>query len=348
MSDELKGGPSSVHRSSLRVHPSPQGGRAVARAAGSPAFSSVESFEMGGRFEVIINSAAGGSADEEVARRVGAAFEACGAQARVSLARGGGEVTELARRALSDGARAVVAGGGDGTVGSVAGALVGTGKALGVLPLGTLNHFAKDLGIPLTLEEAARNVCEGREVSVDVGEVNGQVFINNASLGLYPRIVRRREMLQEREGSGKWPAFLRASLAVLRRYPFLNVRLDADGRPLTRKTPFVFIGNNEYLTESLQLGGRERMDAGRLSLYVAHRTGRLGLLRLAFSALLGRVRQSKDFDALSAEEIWVETRRVKRLPVATDGEVNVMTTPLHFRVRPGALKVIVPKEDDGR
>ncbi len=99
--------------------------------------------------------------------------------------------------------------------------------------------------------------------------------------------------------------------------------------------------------ENLQLGGRSCLDAGRLSLYVAHRTGRLGLLRLAFRALIGRLRETRDFDALCAREIWVETRRPKRIPVATDGEVTVMTTPLHFRVRPGALKVIVPREESG-
>jgi YegS/Rv2252/BmrU family lipid kinase len=299
--------------------------------------------------EVIINAAAGGVAQDDAVRAIAEAFASCGVEAHVSVARDGAgrdgaDVTQIARRALSNGARAVVAGGGDGTVGSVAGALAGTGRPLGVLPLGTLNHFAKDLRIPLTLEEAARTVCEGREVSVDVGEVNGQVFINNSSLGLYPRIVRRREKLQERLGSGKWSAFVRASLAVLHRYPFLDVRLSADGQELMRKTPFVFVGNNEYHMESLQLGGRARLDAGHLSLYVARRTGRLGLLRLALSALFGRLRQAKDFDALSAQEIWVETHRPKRLPVATDGEVTIMMTPLHYRIRAGALRVIVPSE----
>jgi diacylglycerol kinase family enzyme len=297
--------------------------------------------------EVIINAAAGTGSRDEVARAINEAFASCGVEAHVSVARDGAEVTEFARRALSAGARAIVAGGGDGTVGSVAGTLVGTNRPLGVLPLGTLNHFAKDLRIPLTLAEAARNVCEGREVSVDVGEVNGQVFINNSSLGLYPRIVRRREKLQERRGSGKWSAFVRAALAMLRRYPFLEVRLSADGQDIVRKTPFVFVGNNEYQMESLQMGGRECLDAGHLSLYVAHRTGRLGLLRLALSALFGRLRQAKDFDSLCAQEIWVETRRPKRLHVATDGEVTVMTTPLHYRVRPGALRVIVPDEKSG-
>jgi diacylglycerol kinase family enzyme len=304
-------------------------------------------------FEVIINCAAGGGPDTEAGRAVEEAFASCGAPARVHLARAGEELTELARAAVSDGARAVVAGGGDGTVGAVASALVGTGKALGVLPLGTLNHFAKDLRIPLEVGGAARNVCEGREVLVDVAEVTGggggadrRVFINNSGLGLYPHIVRRREKLQQREDAGKWPAFVRASLAILRRYPFLNVRLNADGKEIVRNTPFVFVGNNEYEVEGAGMGGRERLDAGRLSLYVAHRTGRLGLLRLALRALFGRLRQSKDFDALSAEEIWVETRRPKRLYVATDGEVTVMTTPLHYRVLPKALRVIVPKEEE--
>ncbi len=339
MKDEVK----AARLSSLVLPPSSiTSGRAGDRVSGGPPV--VYSGAMSESVEVIINAAAGSSADGERASAVEAAFAACGVSAHVSVVRDGVEVTELVQRALSNGVRAVVAGGGDGTVGSVAGALVGTDMPFGVLPLGTLNHFAKDLGIPLELEAAAHNICEGHVASVDVGEVNGQVFVNNSSLGLYPRIVRRRERLQAREGSGKWSAFLRASLAVLRRYPFLNVRLDADGRRITRKTPFVFVGNNEYRMESLQMGGRQRLDAGRLSLYVAHRTGRLGLLRLALSALFGRLQQARDFDSLDAEEIWVETRRPRRLPVATDGEVNVMTSPLHYRVRPGALKVIVPKD----
>jgi YegS/Rv2252/BmrU family lipid kinase len=299
---------------------------------------------MSSNVEVIINAAAGASWTEGVERAVAEAFASCGVEARITLAREGSEVFELARDAVSNGARAVVAGGGDGTVAAVASALAGTDRPLGVLPLGTLNHFAKDLRIPLDVADAARNVCAGRVVSVDVGEVNGQIFVNNSSLGLYPRIVHRRDKLQERSGGGKWPAFFRASLAVFRRYPFMRVRLNADGQEIERKTPFVLVGNNEYRMESLQMGVRARLDAGRLSLYVAHRTGRLGLLRLAVRALFGRLRQAKDFDALGAQEIRVETRRPKRLPVATDGEVNVMTTPLHYRVLPGALRVIVPKE----
>jgi YegS/Rv2252/BmrU family lipid kinase len=296
--------------------------------------------------EVIINASAGAESREETIEAVAKAFDACGLEARIALAHDGEELKELASRALERDSRTLVAGGGDGTISAVASMLVGTRRALGILPLGTLNHFAKDLNIPLEPEAAARTVCEGRETAVDVGEVNGLIFINNSGLGLYPRIVRRREKLQERLGRGKWPAFFRAALSILRRYPFLSVRLNVDGEEIIRETPFVFIGNNVYEMENLNnIGARRHLDAGHLSLYVTHRKGRLGLLWLALRALSGRLRQAKDFDALCAKEIWIETRRPRRLPVATDGEVTLMTTPLHYRVRPGALRVIVPKEE---
>ena len=300
---------------------------------------------MASELEVIINGSAGTALGHADAGRAAAeAFGACGVGVKISVARGGEALEEMARRALSNGARALVAGGGDGTVSALASLVVGTEKALGVLPLGTLNHFAKDLRIPLELGAAAAVVCDGHVARVDAGEVNGRVFINNSSLGLYPRIVRRREKMQEREGSGKWSAFARAALSVLRRYPFLRVRLNADGREIVRLTPFVLVGNNEYEVDGLSLGGRRRLDAGRLSLYVAHRTGRLGLLWLALRALFGRLREARDFDALSAEEIWVGTPRPRKLPVAIDGEVTLLKTPLCYRALPGALRVIVPKE----
>jgi diacylglycerol kinase family enzyme len=294
--------------------------------------------------EVIINRSAGADDKDGTRERLVAAFESNGLDARVRLAHSGEEIVRLAERAARDAAcRVVVAGGGDGTLNAVASHLVGTEKTLGVLPLGTLNHFAKDMGIPLDVEEAVRNIAEGRTVAVDVGEVNGKIFLNNSSLGLYPSIVRRRERLQERLGRGKWPAFLWAALSVMRLYPFMRVRLSADGRDFVRKTPFVFIGNNEYQMESFNIGGRACLDAGRLSLYVTHRTGRAGLALLALRALAGRLREAKDFDFLCAREILVETRRPKRIRVATDGEVNIMQMPLQYRVRPGALRVIVPE-----
>jgi diacylglycerol kinase family enzyme len=290
--------------------------------------------------KVIINARSGFSDKEEVRRQLSEVFSASGVTANISLARDGAEVTELARTAARDDWSMIVAGGGDGTINAVASAVTGTGKVLGILPLGTLNHFARDLKIPNDLEAAAQIIIGGRAINVDVGEVNGHIFLNNSSLGLYPIIVHEREKKQ-RLGSGKWPAFLWAAVAALRRYPFLDIRLSADGKEFRRRTPFVFIGNNEYAMEKLNIGLRDCLDRGQLSLYMTHRTGRWGLVRLALRALLGRLREDKDFLAMCTSEVMIETRR-KRLRVAFDGEVDVMEVPLHYRVRPGALRVIVP------
>src|SRR5215213_2001881 len=258
---------------------------------------------------VILNDSSG-TGDKETAReRLAELFSVGGVAARISLARSGEEIIELARSAVSEGCQPIVAGGGDGTINAVASVVVGTDHTLGVLPLGTLNHFAKDLHIPLDLDEAARVIMNGREALVDVGEVEGRIFLNNSSLGLYPSIVRRREKQQERLGRGKWPAFIWATLSVLKRYPFLSVRLSTDDQRLIRHTPFVFVGNNEYRMESFDIGARSCIDAGHLSLYVAHRTGRLGLLRLAWRALFGGLRDAEDFDALCTKEVFIETRR---------------------------------------
>jgi diacylglycerol kinase family enzyme len=247
-----------------------------------------------------------------------------------------------AQKAIADGVAVVVAGGGDGTINAVASVMAGSGVDFGVLPLGTLNHFAKDLGIPLELDEAVRNVAEGRRIDVDVGEVNDRIFLNNSSLGLYPDIVRDREKQQHRLGRGKWPAAAWAAVAALRRFPFLDVGVAVDGKQHARRTPFVFIGNNEYIMQGLSIGARERLDGGVLSLYVAQRPGRLGLVRFAWRALCGRLAQERDFDVMLSDKFDIKTRH-RRLRVATDGEVTVMATPLRYRIRPAALAVIVPQ-----
>jgi diacylglycerol kinase family enzyme len=289
---------------------------------------------------IIINASAGADDKQAIAEKLAPIFAAGGIDAQITLARSSEELIEAARGAAAGRPLAVVAGGGDGTLSTVASTLAGTDVPFGVLPLGTLNHFAKDLGIPLDPEEAARNIVAGHVVSVDVGEVNGRIFLNNSSLGIYPRIVRQREH-QQRQGRGKWTAFTWATLRALRRYIFLSVALRTKTEQLSLRTPFVFIGNNEYQMESLNMGGRTCLNAGQLSVVVAHRAGRWGLLRLAVRALVGRLRESREFDAFCTTEIRIETRR-DTIDVALDGEVTRMETPLNYRVRPGALRVIVP------
>jgi diacylglycerol kinase family enzyme len=163
---------------------------------------------------VIVNAGAGQGHDGDLASALRGKFAAVGIDADVTLAGSGEEMIGVAREALDDGIGLVVAGGGDGTMNAVASVLAGSQARFGVLPLGTLNHFAKDLNIPLALDDAIANVAHGRPVAVDVGEVNGRIFLNNSSLGLYPDIVRDREKQQRRLGRGKWLAFCRASLAA--------------------------------------------------------------------------------------------------------------------------------------
>jgi diacylglycerol kinase family enzyme len=256
-----------------------------------------------------------------------------GWQAEIVEASDGPAMSIAARRAIERGAEVIVAAGGDGTISAVASVVAGTSAILGILPFGTLNHFARDLNIPVDLEAAARVLLLGHVAHVDVGEVNGRRFINNSSLGLYPSVVRYRES-REKTGWSRLVAFGAACLVALRRYRFLRLIYD-------RRSPFLFVGNNRYEVEGLRLGSRERLDEGILSLYLSHRTGRFGLLRIAIAALLKRLRMSQDFVILPAQKVMVQAHR-KRVHVALDGEVVKMHPPLHYAIRPGLLRVIRP------
>ena len=294
---------------------------------------------------VILNAAAGPGTDDTRAEAIERHFREAGIETRIVSVDGGPALLEAARRALAQNPAAVVAAGGDGTISAVGAVLAGTPVALGVLPLGTLNHFAKDVGIPLSLPDAVATVVAGHRRQLDVGEVNGRVFLNNSSLGIYPDLVAIREKHQ-RQGRSKRRAALHAAYAVLRRYPFMTVRLTLQGQEHVRRTAFVFVGNNEYETAGLAIGGRKSLSDGALSVYVGHRVGRWGLFMLVLRALFGRLDQARDFEALGAPELLIESPH-RRLKVAADGEVEVMTTPLEYRIRPGALRVILPAPDAG-
>jgi diacylglycerol kinase family enzyme len=291
---------------------------------------------------VILNKSSG-SEDEKAEERLRKAFRDAGAEADLQRAESGEDVVRLAQKAAAGKSDVVAVGGGDGTIGSVASVLCGGDKAMGLLPLGTLNHFAKDLGIPLDVDDAVHTLVEGRVARVDLGEVNGQVFVNNSSLGLYPRIVRHREEQRQRLGRGKWPAFFWATLHALHRHHQIDVLLSVNGREVRRTTPFVFVGNNVYEMAGFDIGSRERLDAGELSVYLAPDARPRDLMWFALRALVGQLRSSREFEVLRTRELRIETRG-RQVRVATDGEVRVLDTPLHYRSLPGALNVVVPRE----
>lgn len=288
---------------------------------------------------VLLN--AGANSNSPPASEVGAALRAAAVDAEVRLT-AGADLTAEARRVLAGGnVDAIVAAGGDGTVSAVATALAGTDTFLGVLPCGTLNHFAKDLGLPLTLPEAARVIAAGHVASVDVATLNGRVFINNSSIGLYPHIVHYRDKQIERLGRGKWLAMAAAFVSVFRRFPVVRVRIDTNDTSHVHTTPFVFVGNNEYQMDLFNLGTRRTLARGVLCLHFTQRAGRLGLIHLALRALLNRLDQAADFVSLCAHEVWIETTK-KTLRVSLDGETQRLVPPLHYQIRPGALRVLVP------
>ena len=294
------------------------------------------------RIALILNVRSGPGHGPEGRQRLERLFREAGLDPAVFVVHDGEQARAAAGRALQAGARIVAAAGGDGTVSAVAAGLRGKDAALAVVPVGTLNHFARDLGIPQDPAEAVAAIARGVRIGVDVGEVNERIFINNASLGIYPDIVRDRTRQQRRLGRGKYWAMLWATLAVLRRSPFVRMRMEIEGHDSVEcRSPFVFVGNNDYVMEGFSIGKRSSLRDGCLSVYTTRRRGRLALLGLAMRALVGRLHQARDFSNVHASRLRIETRR-RRLWVATDGELSAMTTPLEFRVLPGALRVIVP------
>ena len=245
----------------------------------------------------ILNCEAGSKRAIKTKEQLEELFSGHGANACVMVAGNGPELTALARHAVQDRYDMVVAAGGDGTMNAVAGALAGTGYSDGRVTARHVQKFAKDLKIPLELEGAVATIMTGHIAHIDVGEVNGHVFLNNSCIGLYPWIVREREM-EQRKGYRKWVAFARASMSALKRYSLLHVRLRIEGLDEAEaETPFVFVGNNRYEAQGLNIGQRIALNTGRLwvcrapaasrsrllsrplSMYSARRTSRAGNFR---------------------------------------------------------------------
>jgi diacylglycerol kinase family enzyme len=293
---------------------------------------------------VIINAHSHSGTDQVDAVRD--ALAAAGVDARLHLVEDPSALDAEIEKALATRPAYFVAAGGDVTINAVAGHAIPAGVTLAVLPAGTLNHFARDLKLPTDLAEAAAVIARGHVREVDVGEVNGKLFLNNSSLGLYAAMVDRRERLQAQHGLSKWVALMHAGWSVLRHPHTFSTVINADGDALRRRTPFVFVGNNDYTVQGPNAGARSTLDDGRLSAYVLRPYGPWGLVWLAVRALFGRMVEGRDLDEIHATEIQVESRHGKTR-VARDGEVEMTDTPVCFRVRPRALRVIAPAPEAG-
>jgi len=271
---------------------------------------------------------------------VAAALSALGVTAKIESV-DGDAIGDRAEAAVKGGAKLVVVGGGDGSVSSAAQALAGSGAALGIMPLGTLNHLARDLGIPATLQESVQVIASGRTRSIDVAEVNGRTFVNNAAIGLYPLMVIDREAQQDRLGRSKRLAMLVASLRTLMRFHHQRLTLSIDGGEARVDTPLLFVGNNDYQLAFPAAGQREKLDDGELCVMLMRKKGVPGFLAAVARALLGIPRPDDMVRIDGVKQLKVDSAR-STITLALDGETLVMKPPLEFRIHPGALKVIAP------
>jgi diacylglycerol kinase family enzyme len=294
---------------------------------------------------VLLNEGAGTlrGMDAQAARqRIADGFALAGAAAEVRYV-DPKHLAQHAREATQSDFDAVVAGGGDGTLNTVADVLSTTGrKAFGVLPLGTHNHFAKDLDMPLELDDAVRALATGRIIDLPVAEVNGKLFLNFSAIGIHPEIVADRERQQERRGRNKWLAMAIALFRALVRLPVHDVRLSSRGHDIAHRTPSVIVCNNPYQMRAFGVEAASVPDRGLLNVYVATRPRALSVLWLMIRAGLGTVHESRHFHAMALPELRVHTWRERRVKVSIDGEVTVMQPPLNYRIREKPLRVLVP------
>lgn len=274
---------------------------------------------------------------------IGAALRAGGHEVETLVVNRRDMPAALSELAARPDVEAVIAGGGDGTILTAILAGLGGDKPLGMLPLGTLNLFARDLGLPQDPVEAAGILAGARPARIDLAEVNGLPFAIWASLGMHPWIVRRRDKLQ-RGGQPKWRAFALAALRAFRRYPMVEVTLTVKGETVSVTTPLLVISNNSWREEAPPLS-RRALDEGELEVHVARCSSRLSLLRLALHALIGHWKTGPLLQTFRVEEVRVTSRR-RRVMVSLDGEVTVMRSPLVFRLRPKALTVLMPPRGD--
>lgn len=290
------------------------------------------------RICVICNEGSGRNSREADAIRV--AMEALGPGAELRQVRGE-ELRATARRAVEEGFDAVVAAGGDGTIMAVAGELRGTGRRFGVLPFGTFNFFARGLGIPEDPAGAARVVRDGASRWISLADVNGHVFLNNISLGLYPAILRAREDTYSRWGRRRVAAHWAAARTFLRFQTPLFLTVIADGREHRVKTPLLFVARSAFQLETFGLAGAECVANGQFAVFVAPDTGRAGMMAKAMRLMRKTASEGDDFELICGRDVTLATRS-RHLTVALDGEKIRMRTPLRMRVHDDALEVFAP------
>jgi YegS/Rv2252/BmrU family lipid kinase len=255
------------------------------------------------------------------------------------------DLSNTIRERMSAGRRLFVAAGGDGTVNHVVQSLVHSEAVLGVIPAGSYNHFAKDLGIPLTWRRALETILSGQTRQIDVARINDRFFVNNVSIGLYPELVARRE--ERGRDYARWKARLWAAYTTLRKFPHVTLTLESEHHQEAIRTQVLMISNNTYDLSRMGIeASRSTLSEGRLSVYWLPHLPRLTLMKFAAHYLAGRVRETPGFRSFRTSRLKLDSSH-SHLSVGIDGEVMRMPMPIVITIVPQALLVRVPRGSEG-
>lgn len=300
-----------------------------------------------GTWFIVLNERSGSVAGDERAAAIQAALGEAGRPFELLRAGSPAELAAAARRAVAL-AQAhqgvVVAAGGDGTINTVAQAALGAGRPFGVLPQGTFNFTGRAHGLPSEPGAAVRSLLDATPVPVQVGVVNGRIFLVNASLGLYPRLVEDRERFKSRLGRSRIVAALAGLATLLRHAGELRLSVEVEGQPQPLRTPTLVVANNLLQLEELGLPEAEAVRTGQLAGFAVKPIGTWGLLWLAIRGALGRLGDAEEMHRFSFGRMVVRLRRSwRRVKVAVDGEVVWLTPPLVFTVAEQRLELLIPR-----
>ena len=308
----------------------------------------MERYELAkARVCVIVNAASGRKAGPAIAQRLRDRLESQVADFQIRAFGKGDDLVAIARGAVADGFDLLVAAGGDGTQAAVASAVTGTDAAMVVIPGGTFNYFARDLGSGETVDEAMKIFDAPHLRRIHVGEMNGMIFLNNCSFGAYPEILKRRESIYKRWGRSRVAAYWSAVAALWTLRKPLQLVVRADGTEKHFTTALAFVAKSAYQLEVFGLEGAQDIRDGKLALLVARAQRPAPLVRAALRLAMGKTARYHDFDLIAAEKMELET--VPRHEyVAHDGEKTWMDSPFKVRVRHDDLAVLVPAGNQGR
>jgi diacylglycerol kinase family enzyme len=296
--------------------------------------------------QIVLNAGSGRGATASARQAIEAGCAAVGREHRIYIVEGPGRLPGCVRDAVQA-ARAVrgvvVAAGGDGTINAVAQATLGSGCAFGVLPMGTFNYFSRTHGIPAELGEAIHVLLNESPRAVQVGLVNDRVFLVNASLGLYAKLLEDREVLKAQYGRRRAVAFWSGVLTVLRGSRTWPLRLSWQGQERDIRTQTLFVANNALQMHQVGLAEADAPEQGQLAAVALKPQGAWAMLGLLARGALGRLGDADSVLSFSFESMSVRALRGRRrVKVATDGEIGWLDMPLEFRVSPEPLWLVRP------